>query len=302
MSRKDRIDTFGALSLIGFSAFLGANQVIIKIVNTGLQPVFWAGLRSFGAIFCIWALMRLRGKRLDFRRSTVVAGLMIGVAFAAEFIFLFIALDLTTVTRSSVLFYSMPVWLAIAAHFLLPGEQLTLTKVIGLLIAFAGVVWAISDRDGAGGQASLVGDLCAIAAALSWGALALIARGTNIREVGPETQLMWQVCVSAPILLALSPLFGDLLRDPQPFHWWGLAVQIVLVVSVGFSIWLWLLSVYPPASVAAFSFLTPIFGVSLGWLILDEPISPALIGSLVLVIGGLMLVNRAPRQVPQKVR
>ncbi len=299
MPRKDRIDMFGALALIGFSAFLGFNQVIIKVVNEGLQPVFWAGLRSAGAVPCIWLLMRLAGKRLDLRREIWPAGLLIGLAFTAEFLFLFKALDLTTVSRSSVIFYSMPVWFAIAAHFVLPGERLNRNKVAGLLVAFAGVAWAILNRGSGGGEASLAGDLYALGAAFAWAGIALCARGTKLAGVDAQSQLFWQVAVSAPLLLVLSPLFGELLREPQPIHWWGLAVQTVLVVSIGFSIWLWLLSVYPPASVAAFSFLTPIFGVSMGWLILGEELAPGLLGALALVTLGLVLINR---QVPQKVR
>ncbi|WP_068115442.1 DMT family transporter [Tropicimonas marinistellae] len=308
MQRKDRIDAFGAIALIGFSAFLGVNQVIIKVVNEGLQPVFWAGLRSLGAVPVLWLMLRMRGERLVLARATWAGGIGMGIAFTFEFLLLFLALDLTTVIRSTVIFYSMPVWFGIAAHFLLPGERLTTRRLAGLLIAFFGVATAIVGRDGAAGQGNLAGDLCALGASMAWAGMALCARGTMVREVSPETQLMWQVGISAPILLALSPLFGDLLREPQAIHWWGLGFQAVFVVALGFSAWLWLLSVYPPASVAAFSFLSPVFGVAMGWLLLDEPLSPSMIGALALVAFGLFLINRAPRvpeaaaQVPQKVR
>ncbi|PRY21443.1 drug/metabolite transporter (DMT)-like permease [Aliiruegeria haliotis] len=295
MQRKDSMDTFGAVSLIAFSGFLGFNQVVIKVVNEGLQPVFWAGLRSALAVFCLWGLLRLRGRRIDLRRETAPAGVLIGLAFTAEFIFLFLALDLTSVTRSSVIFYSMPVWLAIAAHFMLPGQRLTPTKCAGLLVAFAGVGWAIVNRTGPAGEVSLAGDLCALAAAISWAAITLLARGTRLAEVGAETQLFWQVLVSAPLLLLVAPFFGDFLRDPEPIHWWGLLFQAAIVVSLGFTAWLWLLSIYPPASVAAFSFLTPIFGVSLGWLLLGESLGLGLLGALAMVTLGLILINRPPR-------
>lgn len=296
MQRRDSIDTFGALALIGFSAFLGVNQVVAKVVNEGLQPVFWAGLRSAGAIPILWLMLRLRGRRVELARHTWAGGLLIGVAFTLEFLLLFLALDQTTVVRSSVIFYSMPVWLGLAAHFLLPGQRLTGRRLLGLLTAFCGVAWVIAGRGGASGG-SLAGDLCALGASFAWAGVALCARGTAIREVSPETQLLWQVGVSAPLLLALSPLFGDLLRQPEALHWWGLAFQIVLVVALGYSFWLWLLSIYPPASVAGFSFLSPVFGVALGWLLLDEPLPPTLLGGLGLVAAGLFLINHR-RRVP----
>ncbi|GAA0285852.1 hypothetical protein GCM10008966_03280 [Rhodovulum strictum] len=127
-------------------------------------------------------------------------------------------------------------------------------------------------------------------------------RATPLNRVAPEMQLFWQVAVSAPILLALSPLFGPLLRDLAPLHLWGLGFQIVVIVSFGFVAWLWLLARYPAASVASFSFLTPVFGVGLGWALLGEHVGASVLGALVLVACGIVLINRPPRaQVPQKV-
>jgi len=264
------------------------------VVNGGLQPVFFAGLRSLGVIFCVWLWIRLRGRKLDFKPGTIGAGILMGVVFAFEFICLFMALDLTSVTRTTVIFYSMPVWLAIAAHFLMPGERITPVKAAGLLMAFAGVSWAIITR-GSDGEGSLTGDLFALGAAFGWAGITLVARATRLSEVRAEMQVFWQVLVSAPILLALAPLFGPLVRDLEPVHLWGLGFQIVVVVSAGFIFWLWLLSIYPASSVASFSFLTPVFGVFMGWLLLGETLGPSLILSLVLVAGGILLVNRPVR-------
>jgi drug/metabolite transporter (DMT)-like permease len=161
--------------------------------------------------------------------------------------------------------------------------------------AFAGVSWAILDRSGASGG-SLAGDLCSLAAAFCWAGIALVARGTALVRVRPEMQLLWQVGVSAPILLALAPLFGPLVRDFAPIHLWGLAFQIVVVVAAGFVFWLWLLTIYPAAGVAAFSFLTPIFGVLLGWTLLGEEVGPQIVGSLAMVSTGLWLMHRPRRR------
>lgn len=210
-------------------------------------------------IFCVWLWIRLRGHKLDFKPGTIRAGILMGVVFAFEFICLFMALYLTSVTRTTVIFYSMPVWLAIGAHYLIPGDRITPVKVAGLMMAFAGVVWAIISR-GSWGAGSLTGDLFAMGAAFGWAGVALVARVTDLSRVRPEMQVFWQVLVSAPILLAVAPLFGPLVRDLAPVHLWGLGFQIVVVVSAGFMFWLWLLSIYPASSVASFSFLTPVFG------------------------------------------
>ena len=295
MPQKDRIDAFGAAGLTVFAALLAFNQVVIAVGNEGLQPVFFAALRSIGGAVCIFAWMKARGVAVEIAPGTWHAGLAMGACFAVEFICLFVALDLTTVTRTSIIFYSMPVWLALLGHVLIPGERITRVKGAGLALAFAGVVLAITRRDGTGGEASLVGDLCALAAALGWAGMALLAKASRLRTVRPEVQLLWQLAVSAPLLLLAAPLFGPLLRGPELIHWGALAFQIVVIVSAGFLFWLWLLSIYPAASVAAFSFLSPVFGVLLGWSLLGEQVGWEIIAALVLVAAGLILINRPAR-------
>lgn len=290
--RKDRLDGVGAATLVGVALLLAFNQVVIKIANAGLQPVFFAGMRSALAVGFVAGWLWLRGRPVRYTPGTAGAGLLIGTVFAVEFLCLFMALDLTTVSRAAIIFYSMPVWLAIMAHFGLPGERITPQKGLGLALAFAGTVWAILDRAGGAGQARLSGDLFALGAAFGWAGTAFIARRPRMASVGPEMQLFWMVAVSAPILLAVAPLFGPLIRDLQPIHLFWLLFQAAVVVSGGFIAWLWLLSVYPAALVASFSFLTPIFGLLLGWLLMGEPLTATVIASAGLVAGGIVLINR----------
>jgi len=294
MQRKDHIDAFGAVSLIGFSALLGFNQVVIKLVNGGLQPVFSAGIRSFGAMVLLYLWMRWRQSGPQFDREVLPWGLLAGVLFASEFILLFLALDFTSVARTSVMFYSMPVWLALMAHVAIPGERLTARKSLGLGLAFVGMAVGLFSRGG-GGQVSLAGDVMAVVGAIGWAGIALVARVTPFARVAPVTQIFWQVAVSAVILLAVSPFFGPLIRDFQPLHGLGMAFQIVVVATAGFLFWFWLLKIYPAAGVASFSFLAPIFGVCFGWLILGEAVGSPLLIALALVCIGLLLINR-PRK------
>lgn len=292
--QRDRLDAFGGTALFGIALLLAFNQIIVKWVNEGLQPVFFAGLRSALAVLFVGAWLYWRGRPPQLRRADLGPGLLIGTVFAAEFLCLFLALDLTAVSRASVIFYSMPVWFAVMAHFLLPGERITPLRAAGLALAFAGTAWAILSRDPAAGQGSLLGDLLALGGAVGWAATALVARASRLREAGAEMQLFWMVLVSGPILLLLSPLFGPLIRDLHPAHVGGLIFQSSLVVAGGFIGWLWLLSVYPAATVASFSFLTPILAILLGVAFFDESLTPAVVGSAVLVGMGIVLINRRP--------
>ena len=293
MERKDNMDVIGAVALIAFALHLGFNQVVIKVTSEGFSPVFQAGFRSAGAVLVLVLWMRLRGIAFHVPRSAWAGGIIAGLFFALEFLCLFIALDVTTVSRASVIFYSMPVWLALLAHFLFPGEGLTRVKTIGLVMAMVGVAVALSDRDG--GQVSWAGDLLALTSALCWAGIVVCVRLTPLSKVPPTQQLLFQVAVSAPILMLLAPAFGPMIRDVAPIHYAGMAFQIVGVASLGFLFWFWLMSIYPASSVASFSFLSPVFSVLLGWLLLSEQVAPTIWGALILVAGGIFLINRKPK-------
>ncbi|MGB5864464.1 MAG: DMT family transporter [Sulfitobacter sp.] len=294
MERKSNMDAFGAVALTAFALHLAFNQVVIKVTGGGFSPVFAAGVRSAGAVLVLLLWMHLRGVSLRIPKAAQPWAIASGLLFAFEFMCLYTALDTTTVSRSSVIFYSMPLWLALASTVLLPEERLTRRKVLGLALAFAGVVVALSDRGG--GQVSWTGDLLALCSALSWAGIVLLIRVTPLSEVPPEQQLISQVAVSAPVLLLIAPLFGPFLRDVQAIHIVGMAFQIIAVASLGFLAWFWLMKRYPANSVASFSFISPVASVLMGWLLLGERIAPSIWLALVLVAVGITLINRTPRK------
>ena len=293
MERKSSIDAFGAVALTAFALHLAFNQVVIKVTGGGFSPVFAAGLRSAGAVLVLLLWMYLRGVSFRMPRAALPWAVVSGLLFAFEFMCLYNALDISTVSRSSVIFYSMPLWLALASVVFLPDERLTRRKVLGLGLAFGGVVVALAERGG--GQVSWTGDLLAVMSALCWAGIVLVVRVTPLAHVPPEQQLISQVVVSAPILLLLAPFFGPMLREVQLIHLAGMAFQIIGVASFGFLAWFWLMKQYPANSVASFSFISPVASVLLGWLLLGEEIAPSIWVALVLVAVGITLINRKPR-------
>jgi drug/metabolite transporter (DMT)-like permease len=67
--------------------------------------------------------------------------------------------------------------------------------------------------------------------------------------------------------------------------------QGVVVSFVSSLLWFWLLRRYLASNLAVFSFMTPLFGVTMGVLILDEPLSLNFVGGAVLVLLGITLVS-----------
>ncbi len=291
--RRDHMDAFGASFLIGFSLLLGLNQALVKLVNAGFSPVFQVGLRSACAflpvlLYALWAR-----KRLSITDGTLGPGILLGILFSAEFCLLFVALDLTTVSRVSLFFYTMPLWVALGAHFLIEGERLSVQKVLGLATAFAGIALALlAEGTGATESAHWHGDLLALLGALCWAGIALVARTTRLTETSAEMNLLYQLAVSAIIVIPLAFWLGDTVREPTAIIYSMFAFQVIVIVAIGFVVWFWILSVYPATSMASFSLLTPVFGIFFGWLIFDDALTFTFLAALLLVGLGLVLVNR----------
>jgi len=291
MSTRSNIDKRGAMILIGFTLLLAVNQVVIKITNTEIQPIFQAGLRSFFAIFPLVIWMKWSGIDIMTSRKNYLASVLIGLLFAAEFICLYLALDLTTVGRVSILFYSMPIWLAIVAHFVLPNERLYGARVFGLMLAILGVAWAVFDRDPTR-TPSLVGDVLALGAGFAWAGIALTVRLSRLSSERPETQLLAQLLVSTPILLGIGALSGSPIRDLTLLGVAGMTFQTLAIAFFGYLLWFKLVAKYSASGVASFSFLSPIFSVMMGALILGEALHFEIIMALGLVAVGLVFINR----------
>ncbi|MFK7944788.1 MAG: DMT family transporter [Paracoccaceae bacterium] len=294
--KKDRIDALAVSALVMFSLLMGLNQVMIKLVNAGFSPAFQAGLRSLCAFGPVLIFALITRRKLSITDGTLVPGIVIGLLFSAEFILLFNALEFTSVNRASVLFYTMPIWVALAAHFLIPGERLTPRRSLGLAIAMGGVVLAMLDKAPRVGPDAWIGDLMSLIGAGLWATLALCLRVTRLRDADPEMQLLYQLGISAVVLLAVAPAFGPLIREVTPLILGIFTFQVLVVVCVGFLSWFWILRIYPASDMAAFSFLAPVFGVIASWLILGEQISLAIWSALVLVSIGISLVSWRPRQ------
>jgi len=286
-----------ALGLTGLCALWGLGQVAIKVGNAGISPVFNAGLRSAGAAVLLTFWCRYRNIALLRRDGTAAAGIAAGLLFAAEFLFLYWGLEYTSAARSVVFLNTSPFFVALGAHVVLANDRLTVAKSIGLVAAFAGVAIAFSDGMRAPTLHMLIGDAMALTAAIAWGATTVLVKGTKLARIEPERTLLYQLVVSAVVLLAASLAVGERgFFNVTPLVACALLYQTVVVACISYLTWFWFIKHYPASSVASFVFLTPVFGVLAGAWLLDEAISSRLIVALVLIAAGIYITNR-PRRV-----
>jgi drug/metabolite transporter (DMT)-like permease len=272
----------------------GVNQVALKVANEGISPLFQAGIRCALAtvLLAIWATWR--GIPLFKRDGSFWPGLAVGALFAGNFMFIGPGLALTDASRGVLFLYATPFLVAVAAHFIIPGDRLTGLKLIGLVAAFAGLALSTGGRSaGMVSPNQALGDFYCFVAALFWAATTLVVRRTSLKALAPEKVLFYQLVVAAPMLIFGAWLIGEAgFINVQPITLTAFAFSTVVVVFVSYVAWFWLLQHYPISDVSAFTFLAPIFGVLAGYLLLNEPISWQLGAALALVASGIALVAR----------
>ena len=295
-ARKDHLDTLAVSLLLGCCLFWGFQQVLVKATIPELPPIFQAALRFAGAtvllgLWCWWRRIPLFG-----RDGSLWTGILAGALFALEFACLYAGLQFSAASRLTVFLYTSPFWVAVLLPLLVPSEKIRPMQWAGLALAFAAVVFALSDG---GGSASAIdqwrGDLLALAAGMFWGLTTVVIRGTQLTRVSPEKLLFYQVGVSAIALPLLSGALGERwVWSFSAFSTASLLAQTVVGAFASYLAWMWMLGRYPATKISAFVFLTPVFALLFGALWLQEPVTSNLLAALVMVAAGIILVNRKP--------
>jgi drug/metabolite transporter (DMT)-like permease len=284
----------GAASVVVFLCLCwGFNQVAVKLALTDIPPFTQAAIRSAGAAAIIWLYARGRGISLDLRGETLRAGILAGILFGLEFIFIYRALLYTTASRTTLFVYAAPFVVVLGSHLLVPNDRFRWTQWAGLTMSFAGLVLAFGVPTPSANANQMLGDALALGGGIGWGLTTLVVKSSSLARAAPEKTLQYQLVISAPMLALAAWLSGEALtRMPGTVALTSLAYQTIWVVALTFLIWFTLVARYSASRLSAFTFLTPLFGVFAGHLVLGDPITPAFAGAVALVIGGLILVNR----------
>lgn len=288
------LDPLAAAIVVVLCLSWGFNQVSVKLALHDVPPLAQAAIRSFGAAILVGAFMKLRGLPLLARDGTLMPGFWAGLFFGVEFILIYHGLLYTTATRAVLFIYLAPFFVVLGGRIFLPIDRFSAFQWIGLGLSFTGMLVAFGVPTPALDPRQMLGDVMMVFAAAFWAATTLIIKASSLNKVSAEKVMLYQLVVSAPMLAVAALVMGERIdRMPDALALGSIAYQTVWVVSITFVIWFALVARYSVNRLSAFTFLTPLFGVAAGHLVLNEPITPAFALAVLLVAAGLVLVNRA---------
>lgn len=292
MTERKPLDATAFAVMLVCTMLWGFQQVVIKATGPDISFVMQSGIRSVIATVLLLAWVSFRRIPLWEKDRTLWPGIAAGLLFGGEFIFIYSGLEYTAASRMVVFIYLAPILTALGLHWWVPGERLKRLQWIGVLLSFSGIAFAFSGGFLYPTHKTWLGDLFGIIGAFLWAATTVLIRATPLARVSATKTLFYQLAVSALML----PLASIALGEKGIVAWTPLAIgsiafQSVLVAFASYLAWFWLLTRYLAGRLAVFSFLSPLFGVLSGVLVLQEPLTASFALSALLVGSGIVLVN-----------
>lgn len=285
--------TRGAAGITLFTAILwGGNSVAIKMALAGVPPLALAGFRFllggvFIAIWCAISRITIRPNKGELPRV-----LRLLVLFIAQIGLLNAGTFYTLAARSTVFISAHPFFTALFAHLFIRGDQSRPSRFWGMALSFSGVLVVFGESLARAEWTYLRGDVMVLLSGMLLGARQVYTKRLA-QDIVPARLLVWQSGLSLPIFFGMSLLFEQPENLTLPTDVvFGIFYQGVVIAGFCFLVMTNLLKRYRASQIGVFGFVTPIIGVILSNLLLGEPLSLGLLGSMVLVAGGIALANR----------
>lgn len=290
--QRKPVDTRAFLICVVLCFIWGLQQVAIKAAADDFSTLLQVGVRS-GISFVLLYLYNHFFLHEKMNPDVKwVHGLLVGLCFSAEFVFVAEGIRYTSVAHMSVLLYTAPLFAAIGLSIRLPEERLSAVQWGGLLFAFFGLAIAfllpvfLSGTSHGATDLWWFGDLLGLLSGVAWGMTTVFLRTTSMTDAVPTQMLYWQLGVAFLTLTPLSFLMGEAHFESTTIAWSSLLFQAVIVSFASYLIWCGLLRRYLAARLGVIVFLSPLFGVILSIVLLGETVGlPFVVGSLCVLLG-----------------
>ncbi|MFT9847224.1 DMT family transporter [Aneurinibacillus sp. REN35] len=255
------------------------------------EQILFAGYRFFLASLMLAILLIIKEKRISFVKGSLPALLQVGFfQTTLQYILFYIGLSYSTGIQGSIIAGSSTFFSVILAHYMYANDRISTRRLIGLLLGFIGVVLASSSR----GTLRLsfgLGELALLISAFANSMGGILAKN-RAAKMGTLYLTAYQMMLGSLVLLALG-MSG---AGWQPFHFsleavWYL-IYLAFLSAAGFVLWNTLLKYNKVGTVSMYFFLIPVFGVLLSTLLLKEALHSIVFLSLLLVVTGIIIVNR----------
>jgi drug/metabolite transporter (DMT)-like permease len=281
-----------ALLVASLCLVWGATWIVIKIGLTESPPFYAAAIRFVIAAGILGAIALWRKPKWPKgRRLWAWIGFSAFLMYTGSYAVTYFVEQYINAGLTAILFASFPFFVSIGAHYFLPGERLSLFKVIGLVIGFTGVVVLFTGGATAPSTRAWWAPALMLLSPLTSAVSNIIVK-RHLTQEDPVVLNLIQMSMGVVFLLALATGF----ENYGDFKWNATSMGAVLFLAVFGSAFAFvtlyhLLRTTTASRLSLIAFVTPNVAALLDWLVLgDTPTLATGVGAA-LVLVGIYIVN-----------
>ncbi len=291
-------------SLFGVALIWALNFSIVKSALSEIDPLSFNGLRFVFAAVIIWIVLIYRNQTFTIPKQDWLPllgmGLLGNLIYQGLFI---IGIDYTYAANAAVMLGTIPIWVALFSHFF-KLERMNILKTIGVIAAFAGIVFIVSgganpisfDSD------TFIGDLVIIAAAVVWGGYTILSKSFLSRYTPIQfSAVMATVGCVVLFLIGLPNMLKLEWTSISAAAYGGVVYSGLLSIGLAYLIWNYGLQTVGAVHTATYQNLVPVLGLIFGVVLLNEKLTfLQYVGSAFVVLGIVLARWKRKQKVPAR--
>lgn len=282
----------GLLSGLGAAAIWGGMYVVSKVVLEVIPPFTLVSLRLLLGILVLWIFVARQGGTGFTWKQKFQAALVGWVGYGVSLGFQFVGTRLSTASNGALVTSATPAFVLLFAAWIL-RERVSWRRLAALAVSTLGVLAVIDPRSARLSPDLFWGNLCLVAAALTWALYSVLVRKTTrTLALLPTTMVFF----FGGLAVSLPAAAIELRQIPLGQMTWGMAAGVLYlgVISTALAMFLWNQAfALLEAGVASLTFFAqPVVGIALGAWLLGEPVSALFVVGGVLIGVGLWLAGQ----------
>ena len=291
-TRAQLIAAFAAVYLIWGSTFLA-----IRYAIETMPPLLMAGVRFLiaGAMLYAWAAVRenARPTRAHWVGTAIVGGLLLAggngaVSWSEQFV---------PSGLAALVVANTPLWMVLFEWGRPGGDRPTVPVLGGIALGFLGLVLLVGPGNLLGGDAvDPRSAVVLLVGTLAWAAGSIYSRSIDLPR-SPRLSTGMQMLAGGALLIVIGLMIGEGPRvNIEAISLKSALALVYLIVFgaiVGFTAYIWLLTVSTAARVSTYAYVNPVVALVLGWALADEPLTARTLVAAAVILGGVALITIA---------
>jgi drug/metabolite transporter (DMT)-like permease len=269
----------------------GSTYLAIRVMVETMPPMLGAGARFTIAGAVMIAVLGLR-RPVRLSRAQLLSALLVGTLLMGANAVITVAEQEVPSAVAALLVASIPLWVIVMRR--IAGDPLPRASVVAVLVGFGGVALLVKPGEQSA-EATIVGLAACVFAAVMWAGGSFASPRVRLpRDLLVSTG--WQMLLGGLVCLVVGLAIGEAPQvDPDAFSTRSVVAFAYLVVFgswLAFTAYAWLLQNAPISKVSTYAYVNPVVAIVLGWLILDELITPVTLVGAAIIVASVFLVVR----------